>query len=165
MILHQVLLSCLLLCGLVTADLSTHTYEKGERIELFLNKIGPYANPQENYAYFSLPFCQPNGMLSFVPRDPPTLTLTLTVFSLPPPPLLPPFFPPSSPLLPPFFPLLPQPFFFNPPSPSPSPSSSPTHRWPQHQRKEIRSNDWRGPLWARAPIIRFPHLLRYIFTP
>ena len=130
MILHQVLLSCLLLCGLVTADLSTHTYEKGERIELFLNKIGPYANPQENYAYFSLPFCQPNGMLSFVPRDPPTLTLTLTVFSLPPPPLLPPFFPPPSPLLPPSSPtLLLQPsfpFLF----PHPQMATTPTKRNP-----------------------------------
>jgi len=41
------------------ADLATHKYEPGERIELFLNKVGPYANPHENYAYYTLPFCHP----------------------------------------------------------------------------------------------------------
>ena len=52
----------LLFFGLPTlclSSLSTHKYEKGERVELFLNKIGPYANPQENYAYYNLPFCHP----------------------------------------------------------------------------------------------------------
>ena len=27
---------------------------------LWLNKIGPFHNPQETYPYYSLPFCKPN---------------------------------------------------------------------------------------------------------
>lgn len=26
---------------------------------MWLNKVGPYANPQETYSYYSLPFCRP----------------------------------------------------------------------------------------------------------
>jgi transmembrane 9 superfamily protein 3 len=39
------------------ADEYTHTYEVGEAIKLWVNKVGPYHNPQETYTYFSLPFC------------------------------------------------------------------------------------------------------------
>lgn len=38
-------------------------YEKGEQVVLWLNKIGPYHNPQETYSYHSLPFCRPTQRL------------------------------------------------------------------------------------------------------
>lgn len=37
---------------MVKADLSTHKYGMNERVELFVNKVGPYANPQETYGYY-----------------------------------------------------------------------------------------------------------------
>jgi len=48
------------LLGLASAGTSTHTYKKGEHIELWVNKVGPYANPQEAYEYYTLPYCAPN---------------------------------------------------------------------------------------------------------
>jgi transmembrane 9 superfamily protein 3 len=27
---------------------------------LWVNKVGPYRNPQETYKYFALPFCKPS---------------------------------------------------------------------------------------------------------
>ncbi|GFP81386.1 transmembrane 9 superfamily member 1 [Phtheirospermum japonicum] len=32
-------------------------YEAGEAVILWVNKVGPYNNPQETYNYYSLPFC------------------------------------------------------------------------------------------------------------
>ena len=34
-----------------------HTYKDGEEAILWVNKVGPYHNPQETYLYYSLPFC------------------------------------------------------------------------------------------------------------
>lgn len=42
------------------ADDHTHEYEVGEEVTLWYNKIGPYHNPQETYAYTSLPWCTPS---------------------------------------------------------------------------------------------------------
>jgi transmembrane 9 superfamily protein 3 len=39
----------------------THVYKQGEDVTLWLNKIGPYHNPQETYTYYTLPFCKPQG--------------------------------------------------------------------------------------------------------
>ncbi|KAL3641422.1 Transmembrane 9 superfamily member 1 [Castilleja foliolosa] len=37
-------------------------YEAGEAVTLWVNKVGPYNNPQETYNYYSLPFCHaPNN--------------------------------------------------------------------------------------------------------
>ena len=33
-------------------------YTPGEKVNLWVNKVGPYHNPQETYEYFSLPYCQ-----------------------------------------------------------------------------------------------------------
>ena len=33
-------------------------YGKGEAVTLWVNKVGPYNNPQETYNYFELPFCK-----------------------------------------------------------------------------------------------------------
>lgn len=39
------------------ADEHSHTYFEGEEVVLWVNTVGPYANRQETYSYFSLPFC------------------------------------------------------------------------------------------------------------
>jgi transmembrane 9 superfamily protein 3 len=35
-------------------------YKTEEPVKLWVNKVGPYNNPQETYNYYSLPFCQPS---------------------------------------------------------------------------------------------------------
>jgi hypothetical protein len=35
-------------------------YKAEESVKLWVNKVGPYNNPQETYNYYSLPFCQPS---------------------------------------------------------------------------------------------------------
>ena len=34
-------------------------YGVGEAVRLWVNKVGPYNNPQETYNYYHLPFCKP----------------------------------------------------------------------------------------------------------
>lgn len=41
------------------ADETTHEYEKGEAVTLWLCKVGPYHNPQEAYSFYTLPYCAP----------------------------------------------------------------------------------------------------------
>eukprot|EP01138_Halocafeteria_seosinensis_P010375 gb/GECG01010593.1/.p1 GENE.gb/GECG01010593.1/~~gb/GECG01010593.1/.p1 ORF type:complete len:615 (+),score=54.32 gb/GECG01010593.1/:1-1845(+) len=41
------------------ADETTHVYEKGEPVTLWLCKVGPYHNPQEAYLFYTLPYCAP----------------------------------------------------------------------------------------------------------
>ncbi|KAG6431976.1 hypothetical protein SASPL_103548 [Salvia splendens] len=36
-------------------------YQDNEAVTLWVNKVGPYNNPQETYNYYSLPFCRPKG--------------------------------------------------------------------------------------------------------
>lgn len=43
----------------VMAGTSNHRYQKGEHVELWVNKVGPYANPQEAYEFYTLPYCAP----------------------------------------------------------------------------------------------------------
>lgn len=33
-------------------------YQPDEQVTLWVNKVGPYNNPQETYNYYSLPFCR-----------------------------------------------------------------------------------------------------------
>ncbi|CAG9335438.1 unnamed protein product [Blepharisma stoltei] len=49
-----------IICLFVTAlaDLRTHSYQPGEEIILWFNKIVPFDNPQESYAYDKLPICK-----------------------------------------------------------------------------------------------------------
>lgn len=37
-------------------------YEPGEEIPVYVNTVGPYANPSETFEYYSLPFCQPESV-------------------------------------------------------------------------------------------------------
>ncbi|CAK8671341.1 transmembrane 9 superfamily member 1-like [Clavelina lepadiformis] len=34
-------------------------YKDGDKVDVFVNKVGPYFNPHETYHYFSLPVCRP----------------------------------------------------------------------------------------------------------
>lgn len=36
-----------------------HQYALGDSVTLWVNKVGPYNNPQETYNYYTLPFCKP----------------------------------------------------------------------------------------------------------
>jgi transmembrane 9 superfamily protein 1 len=35
-------------------------YQPGDKVEVFVNKVGPYFNPHETYHYYSLPVCRPS---------------------------------------------------------------------------------------------------------
>jgi len=35
-------------------------YQAEDLVKLWVNKVGPYNNPQETYNYYHLPFCQPS---------------------------------------------------------------------------------------------------------
>ncbi|KAL7490593.1 hypothetical protein ACHAWT_000162 [Skeletonema menzelii] len=54
------LLTTLSLVAVATGDEYTHRYKKGDRVDLWVNKVGPYANPQEAYEYYTLPYCAPD---------------------------------------------------------------------------------------------------------
>ena len=43
----------------ILSDESSHQYEDGEVISVWMNKVGPFNNPTETYPYFSshVPFC------------------------------------------------------------------------------------------------------------
>ncbi|KAL1366013.1 hypothetical protein HN51_013926 [Arachis hypogaea] len=43
------------------ASESDHKYQQDEQVTLWVNKVGPYNNPQETYNYYSLPFCHPSS--------------------------------------------------------------------------------------------------------
>ncbi|GJN13657.1 hypothetical protein PR202_gb00387 [Eleusine coracana subsp. coracana] len=43
-----------------TFDVFCMQYKAEEPVKLWVNKVGPYNNPQETYNYYSLPFCQPS---------------------------------------------------------------------------------------------------------
>jgi len=45
---------------LANADEYDHRYKDGDHVDLWVNKIGPYANPQEAYEYYVLPYCAPD---------------------------------------------------------------------------------------------------------
>mmetsp|Transcript_47439 Transcript_47439/g.151954 ORF Transcript_47439/g.151954 Transcript_47439/m.151954 type:complete len:597 (-) Transcript_47439:85-1875(-) len=46
------------LCFVASADEYDHKYAIGDQVMLWVNKVGPYNNPQETYNYFELPFCK-----------------------------------------------------------------------------------------------------------
>ncbi|KAI6701722.1 hypothetical protein NL676_016046 [Syzygium grande] len=51
----------LLLSSSALASESDHKYQQDEAVTLWVNKVGPYNNPQETYNYYSLPFCRAPG--------------------------------------------------------------------------------------------------------
>ncbi|KAL7200002.1 hypothetical protein ACSBR2_022165 [Camellia fascicularis] len=46
------------------ASESDHKYQPDDPVTLWVNKVGPYNNPQETYNYYSLPFCHPTGEMA-----------------------------------------------------------------------------------------------------
>mmetsp|Transcript_26103 Transcript_26103/g.57030 ORF Transcript_26103/g.57030 Transcript_26103/m.57030 type:complete len:589 (-) Transcript_26103:1092-2858(-) len=44
---------------LASASEKNHKYGDNEAVVLWVNKVGPYNNPQETYNYYYLPFCKP----------------------------------------------------------------------------------------------------------
>lgn len=49
------------ICGLVrNAEGVGKKYFNGIQVDLWVNKVGPYANPQEAYEYYTLPYCSPS---------------------------------------------------------------------------------------------------------
>ncbi len=63
------LLGALLLLSLViyayakTEKKQKHHYDEGDTIPLWVNTVGPYANPTETYEFYHLPFCKPAKMI------------------------------------------------------------------------------------------------------
>ena len=48
------------LCAVIVADMgAVNRYKDGDQVVLFVNKVGPYFNPQETYHYYQLPVCRP----------------------------------------------------------------------------------------------------------
>ena len=40
--------------------LGIKSYKDNEPVMLYVNKVGPYFNPQETYHYYQLPVCRPD---------------------------------------------------------------------------------------------------------
>ncbi|KAF8404268.1 hypothetical protein HHK36_009150 [Tetracentron sinense] len=57
----SLLIFSLFFFSLAFASESDHKYQLDDLVTLWVNKVGPYNNPQETYNYYSLPFCQPSG--------------------------------------------------------------------------------------------------------
>lgn len=51
----------LLCCGPSPAAAAGKMYDTGHKVELWVASVGPYANPQESYEYYSLPYCAPDN--------------------------------------------------------------------------------------------------------
>lgn len=47
------------ICSLFLACPILAKYQENDSVTLWVNKAGPYANPQETYSYYSLPYCHP----------------------------------------------------------------------------------------------------------
>jgi len=45
------------------ADEYSQKYLDGEEVVLWVNKVGPFQNPQETYKYYSLPYCPPQKVV------------------------------------------------------------------------------------------------------
>lgn len=46
-------------CTTYATDDHSVPYKDGDPVALWVNKVGPFRNPQETYLFYSLPFCQP----------------------------------------------------------------------------------------------------------
>ncbi|XP_069368884.1 transmembrane 9 superfamily member 1 [Paralichthys olivaceus] len=50
-------LHCILILCLVSSCIAG--FKQGDNVTIFVNKVGPYHNPQETYHYYTLPVCRP----------------------------------------------------------------------------------------------------------
>lgn len=51
---------CVLAVCLLSQIGWTASYKQGDAVILYVNKVGPYHNPQETYHYYTLPVCRPD---------------------------------------------------------------------------------------------------------
>jgi len=56
------MLTFVIFCGLMESASANGVYNKGSEVVLYANKVGPFANPNEVYAFYSLPYCAPNEL-------------------------------------------------------------------------------------------------------
>jgi transmembrane 9 superfamily protein 3 len=56
-----VIAALLVAVSVVRADEESHTYTDGEAVLVYANKMSPFNNPLETYAYFELPGCAPKS--------------------------------------------------------------------------------------------------------
>jgi len=60
--LRQAVFFCLLFFTLHICDGKGKTYKRGDNVQVLVNTVGPYRNPQERYKYLKkLPFCHSEG--------------------------------------------------------------------------------------------------------
>lgn len=57
---HCIAAIALFLVCVCFADEDSHHYQNGEDVIIWVNKAGPYYNPQETYEYHDLPYCKPS---------------------------------------------------------------------------------------------------------
>ena len=53
-----VVVACLCITWALAID-KEHIFKDEDVVPLFVNKVGPYANPSESYEFYSLPLCRP----------------------------------------------------------------------------------------------------------
>ncbi|KAH0749290.1 hypothetical protein KY290_028522 [Solanum tuberosum] len=53
------LLTSFIICSCFLAYPILAKYQENDSVTLWVNKAGPYVNPQETYSYYSLPYCRP----------------------------------------------------------------------------------------------------------
>lgn len=54
---------------LVSSDEYNHQYQYNEEVVLWVNKVGPFRNPQETYLYYILPWCGAPAEIVETPRE------------------------------------------------------------------------------------------------
>lgn len=59
LLVSTLLVSATIFFGTASADEITQRYEDNEDVLVYANKIGPFNNPLETYAYFEMPMCPP----------------------------------------------------------------------------------------------------------
>ncbi|CAF3363934.1 unnamed protein product, partial [Rotaria sp. Silwood2] len=52
------------LCLLIVINADEKKYSDKDNVIIYVNKVGPYSNPQETYHYYSLPVCRPSKIVS-----------------------------------------------------------------------------------------------------
>ena len=57
------LLIASLACVSLNVGAAKVSYKVGDDVTLFVNKVGPFFNPQETYPYYSLPVCRPQKIV------------------------------------------------------------------------------------------------------
>lgn len=56
---HILIYIIVLLCEVPLATAAGRRYKDGDIVDLYANKVGPFANPSETYQYYTMPLCGP----------------------------------------------------------------------------------------------------------